>query len=352
MKDNKNALSSLYESKAFFVDFLKKSLENSNSLQPTAAKTLCDVSACSSFSTVKYCYLTKEFHSFHNRCKNRFCPFCNHFLSIQRSKIFESIYFSNKFDTDFYAVTLTVPNLSILSPSIFDVKKNFSKFIRALKKIYCDDKKFGYCYNFEMTYSAQTGFHPHLHCIFSFEKGEIVSFGRLNKIWSKINKNSDFGLQTHFKKLCADDNFFELFKYSFKPSCFKNIDSCTLIEIINLFSKKKLFVVGGFLKTKFADFEKSYLFYSTPFDGDSSASEDFPEKKDFETSHYFHDILCFDFETKNYQFLPEIINTFSDEKFIDALCAYLKLRYDFVEIVELKNFYLNLKKSFSRGNFL
>lgn len=237
---------------------------NTFPLEQSYSKIKDDIMSCMTFATVKvdsYGNFTRSF----NLCRNRFCPLCNHFLSLKRAQIFCDIYKDYKNSYDFYEAVLTVPNVELVH-YIFDIKHVFSNYIRRLRSKY---PGFGYTANFECTFNSdRKDYHPHLHCTFAFPRDTKIPFSHLNKLWSdcyrryyNLPKDDFISLQTRFSKLKIGTNpeypdLFEYFKYGFKFSNNENLPP-HFSELINEYSNKKLFVKGGFISDVWS-------FYSNP----------------------------------------------------------------------------------------
>lgn len=113
-------------------------------------------------------------------CHDKFCKNCQNLLSKQRYIHFKPFLDELSEEYDLYHVILTVPNVPgwYLKQTLDQMYDSFAKFIKIFRRKntkyeYLNLTELGYrgaVRSLEITYSDETGFHPHFHCIFAINK--------------------------------------------------------------------------------------------------------------------------------------------------------------------------------------
>ena len=95
-----------------------------------------------------------------NFCKNPLCPMCEWRKHLKLSKAVESAL--NQSKGYIYHIVLGIPNVQALNKkTIANLQSSANKFLNDESAIYAK----AFTHNLEITYSAEHGFHPHLHCL-------------------------------------------------------------------------------------------------------------------------------------------------------------------------------------------
>lgn len=222
-----------------------------------------------------------------NLCRDKFCVNCQSVLAQARERKFAPVFRRFAEKKSIWHCIFTVKNCSgtLLRPTIKRMFSSFANFIRYFdRRSKIKGLDFGYfgfnaaIRSLEVTYNAEEKtYHPHLHCLMSFDKdlnlnkvyrnkfsysyahNEIKNFSSeenlFQRIWYLLNNGQkvtlsniealDLGYSVVFNKAEPED-FKEIFKYPFKGDL--NKDVCLDYEQFKVYydALKGLRVVQGY----------------------------------------------------------------------------------------------------------
>lgn len=158
-------------------------------------------------------------------CHSDICPVCSPLIQAKRAKLVEkSIEYAHNNGMTVYMITLTAPHYANTDYLTFAAKiqSGYSNLISAIKRMVKAGKlKYSltnHIQNFEVTYSAVNGYHPHKHCLLFFESAGVNEKELekdVKRIWKRIclksgllsDKNSsDFDERAVDLKYCKTAN--------------------------------------------------------------------------------------------------------------------------------------------------
>lgn len=148
---------------------------------------------CSKIISVYKNVNTGEFRLMRHRCKNRFCPICNHVESNNISLFLQQDYNNSiKDKTLYYTVVFTMANckfddfgnaMNSMSKAFSDWHKNYKKQLKYIAGLR----------TFEFTYNKRHNtMHPHIHCLFKFQVDNIKAKRLLINKLNHFNWGSSF----------------------------------------------------------------------------------------------------------------------------------------------------------------
>lgn len=134
--------------------------------------------------------VTNDFRMSRHRCKNKFCPICNHVNSTKTAAFLQQDYnAADKDKTIYWSVVFTMPNVTLddFGQGIADLSKAFSLWNGHYRRTlhYVAGLR-----TFEFTYNKKTGlFHPHIHLLLKFNLNNLYE----REILIQKLKNFNFG---------------------------------------------------------------------------------------------------------------------------------------------------------------
>lgn len=157
-------------------------------------------------------------------CHSDICPVCSPLIQSERAKLVEkSIEYAHSNGMTVYMLTLTAPHYANTDYLTFAAKiqSGYSSLVSAIKRMVVNgNAKYNLQYhiqNFEVTYSAKNGYHPHKHCLLFFESAGVNEKELekdVKRLWKKICRkngllvtdNVDFDQRAVNIELCRTAN--------------------------------------------------------------------------------------------------------------------------------------------------
>lgn len=167
-----------------------------------------------------------------NFCKHPVCPLCAWRKSLRDFGILDTAIKLIKKDfhrVNIYHLVLAVPNVSKITKSdLSELKRKAVYFI----KNYIGTEN--YYTSLEITYSADTGFHPHLHCLLATDDFIKVSEDyvyNMAMLWKKVYDKSDSKYRSYtfyVTGLKGEKGLHEMTKYILKVQKLDELEACIL----------------------------------------------------------------------------------------------------------------------------
>lgn len=191
-----------YDKKTNFFDLRRMAVKVGKKLGENAYDG--KISNCSAQVQVHYNFNTEKLGMVRFRCKNRFCPICNHVKSSTLATYINSQYDALEADYHIISLTLTVRNVSL-----YDLKNTqkamFTAFRKAQQVWRYSLPEYAGLRTYEVTYShTLKNYHPHFHSLLLFPKSV------------PLEKLSTFDFGGLFARYLPD----ELTAYGISPKCF------------------------------------------------------------------------------------------------------------------------------------
>lgn len=146
-------------------------------------------------------------------CHSDICPVCAPLIQSERANLVEkSIEYAHSNGMTVYMLTLTAPHYHNTDYLAFtaNIQAGYSKLISAIKRMVVNgNAKYNLQYhiqNFEVTYSAKNGYHPHKHCLLFFESAGVNEKELekdVKRLWKKICRKN--GLLDNADNVDFDD---------------------------------------------------------------------------------------------------------------------------------------------------